>query len=67
MRTHSDAERIQRDNDRVSQRIKSIIESCVVAIVTEAGVSYADASAMVLSEAAKNLTPGAIKAALARK
>jgi hypothetical protein len=66
MRTHTDEERIQRDSDRASQRIKSIIESCVVAVVTEAGCSYNEASATVLAEVSRNLTPGAVKAALAK-
>lgn len=50
-----------------AQRSKEIAEMAIVAIVTNLGVSYNEASGILLTEMARNLTPAEIKKALAMK
>lgn len=53
--------------ERNAQRCKEVAEMAVVAIVTNIGCSYNEASGILLTEMARNLTPAAIKKALASK
>lgn len=49
---------------RNEARVAEIFEFAVAGIVTNLGVTASEASAILLAQAAKNMTPGAVQKAL---
>jgi len=52
---------------RAEQRLVEVYDLAVAALVTDLGVSFSEAAALILTCAARELTPAAISEAIKRK